>query len=105
MLSLVDQGIFNIETVVEKMCHAPATIFKIEKRGYISEGYYADLALLSKNNPWTVSKETIQSKCGWSPFEGTTFNWKVDKTFINGHLTFNDGVINSDIRGKKLKFK
>lgn len=105
MLSLVNQGIFNIETVVEKMCHAPATIFKIEKRGYISEGYYADLALLSKNNPWTVSKETIQSKCGWSPFEGTTFNWKVDKTFINGHLTFNDGVINSDIRGKKLKFK
>lgn len=105
MLSLVDQGIFNVETVVEKMCHAPATIFDIEKRGYISEGYYADLVLLSKNSPWTVSKETIQSKCGWSPFEGTTFNWKVDKTFINGHLTFNDGVINSDIRGKKLKFK
>lgn len=105
MLSLVDQGIFNVETVVEKMCHAPATIFDIEKRGYISEGYYADLVLLSKNSLWTVSKETIQSKCGWSPFEGTTFNWKVDKTFINGHLTFNDGVINSDIRGKKLKFK
>lgn len=105
MLSLVDQEIFTIETVVEKMCHAPATIFNIESRGFIREGYYADLVLLSPQTPWTVTKQEIQSKCQWSPFEGLTYNWKVDKTFINGHITFNDGVINNDIRGKKLKFK
>lgn len=105
MLELVHQGVFSIEKVVDKMCHAPALIFNIEKRGYIREGYHADLVLLSPNTKWTVEKEQIESLCKWSPFEGETFNWKVDKTFINGSVVYENGKINPNVRGQKLRFK
>lgn len=105
MLSLVDQNIFTIEKVVEKMCHAPAELFRIEKRGYLREGYFADLVLLSPNAPWTVETKDIESLCKWSPFEGQSFNWKVEKTLINGAIAYENQKINSSVRGQKLRFK
>lgn len=105
MLELVHQGIFTLEKVVDKMCHAPALLFNIERRGFIREGYHADLVLLSPNTKWTVEKEQIESLCKWSPFEGETFNWKVDKTFINGSIAYSNGKINTSVRGQKLRFK
>ncbi len=79
MLELVDEGVFSLETVVQKMCHAPARIYGICQRGYIREGYQADLVLVRSNSPWEVTTDKILSKCGWSPLEGHTFNWKVEK--------------------------
>ena len=104
MLKLVDEKVMTIEELVEKMCHAPAKIFDIDKRGYISKGYHADFVLLQPNQPQTISKESIISKCGWSPFEGATFNWKVAQTWVNGECVYQNGIINEDIRGKALKF-
>ena len=104
MLQLVDDGVFTIEKVVEKMCHAPAELFKINKRGYIRKGYYADLVLVAPDSPWTVSKENILSLCQWSPFEGRTFNWKVCRTWVNGQCVYNNGTVNDEVRGKALKF-
>lgn len=94
----------SIERVVEKMSHAVADLFRIEKRGYIREGYWADLVLVNLNSPWTVSKENIYAKCGWSPFEGTTFSSKVEKTFVNGNLVFDNGVFNEVQKGSRLLF-
>lgn len=105
MLNLVHDGILTIEKVVDKMCHAPATIYQINKRGYIKEGYYADLVLLKPNDIWTLQKDKLQSICGWSPLEGYTFNWKVDKTFVNGNLLYNKGIINESKLGSQLKFR
>lgn len=105
MLELVDQGIFSIETVVEKMCHAPAKLFGIQGRGFIREGYRADLILVRPHTPWTVTSEVILSKCGWSPFEGHSFQWKVEKTFTNGHLVYNDGHVDDQYRGEELRFE
>ena len=104
MLNLVDEGVFTIETLVEKMCHAPARIFDIEKRGYIQKGYYADFVLLNPNKPCTITADCILSKCGWSPFEGTTFNWSVEQTWVNGNRVYNNGTIDEEYRGKALKF-
>lgn len=104
MLELVDQGIFTIPTIVNKMCHAPAQIYGICNRGYIRKGYQADLVLVSKGEPWEVNTENILSKCGWSPFEGHSFHWKVEKTFANGHLIYNDGQVDTTYRGEELKF-
>lgn len=104
MLKLVDEKVMTIEELVEKMCHAPAKIFDIDKRGYISKGYHADFVLLQPNQPQTINKENIISKCGWSPFEGATFNWKVAQTWVNGECVYKNGIINEEIRGKALKF-
>ena len=104
MLELVDQGVFSLETIVQKMCHAPAQIFGICRRGYIREGYQADLVLVRPNTPWEVTTKNILSKCGWSPLEGHTFNWKVEKTFANGHLIYNDNKVDEAYRGKELRF-
>ncbi|WP_291527797.1 dihydroorotase [Bacteroides sp. UBA939] len=104
MLELVDKGIFTIETVVERMCHAPAVIFGIRQRGYIREGYQADLVLVRHNEPWEVNANDILSKCGWSPLEGHTFQWKVEKTFANGHLIYGDGQVDDTYRGEELRF-
>lgn len=104
MLELVDEGIFSIEKVVEKMCHAPAQIFGICRRGYIREGYQADLVLVRPDCPWEVSSSTVLSKCEWSPMEGHTFNWKVEKTFANGHLIYNDNCVDDTYRGEELRF-
>jgi len=104
MLELVDKNIFSIETVVGKMCHAPAQIYRINNRGYIQENFQADLVLVRRGEPWTVSRDKILSKCAWSPLEGHSFNWKVEKTFVNGQLIYNDGQINDTYRGEELRF-
>jgi len=98
------QGKISIEKIVEKMCHNPAKIFKIEKRGFIKKGYYADLVLVDISSPWTVTKNNILYKCGWSPFEGTTFYSKITHTFVNGHLAYHNRVFHNTIKGKRLLF-
>lgn len=104
MLEFVKQGFIRIEQVVDKMCHFPASIFQVEKRGYIREGYFADLVLVNTNVENTVTKENILYKCGWSPFEGTTFSSAVSHTFVNGNLVYENGVINDNTRGMRLQF-
>ena len=104
MLEKSHEEKISIERVVEKMSHAVAELFRIEKRGYIREGYWADLVLVNLNSPWTVSKENIYAKCGWSPFEGTTFSSQVEKTFVNGNLVFDNGVFNEAQKGTRLLF-
>ena len=104
MLELVEKGYFTIETIVQRMCHAPAEIFNINKRGYIRKGYYADFVLLNPNSPHTIVAADIKSKCGWSPFEGDTFKWAVEQTWSNGCCIYNNGAINEDARGKALTF-
>jgi dihydroorotase len=105
MLELSRQGKIGIEKVVEKMCHAPADCFRIDKRGYIREGYHADLVLVNLNEPWQVKKENILYKCGWSPFEGETFHAKVTHTFVSGHLAYADGRFDESIKGHRLMFE
>jgi len=102
MLSFYQQGHISLEKIVEKMCHNPALIYKITKRGFIKEGYYADLVLLDFEGSWVVNKENILYKCGWSPLEGTQFNSIIRKTFVNGQLVYNEGVIIESVRGKAL---
>jgi len=105
MLEMVHQKKLSIEQVAEKMAHNPAVCFKVEKRGFIREGYWADLALVDLNLPWTVSKENILYKCGWSPFEGQTFQSKITHTIVSGNLIWADGKIQSEKTGKRLRFK
>lgn len=104
MLEMWHQNIFSVEKVVEMMSHNPAILFNISKRGFIREGYKADLCLVNPENPWTVTKGNILYKCGWSPFEGETFRSKVVKTIVNGTVVYDDGVINEDYRGQRLLF-
>ena len=104
LLEMYHQEKISIEKIVEKMCHNPAILFQIEKRGYIKEGYYADLVLVDLNNPWTVKKENILYKCGWSPFEGTTFKSRITHTFLNGSLVFNNFKFANTSAAKRLTF-
>jgi dihydroorotase len=104
MLELWHRRIFSLEKIIEKMCHNPAILFNIRKRGFIREGYKADLCLADPFNQWTVSKDNILYKCGWSPFEGQTFRSRVVKTFVNGTVVYDNGVINEDYRGQRLLF-
>ncbi len=104
MLEKSREGKISIEKVVEKMAHAPAILFKIEDRGYIREGYHADLVIVNPDKSYTVSKENILSKCGWSPFEGNKFSHSIDQTFVNGILVYsNDNIVSNEI-GKRLLF-
>jgi dihydroorotase len=103
MLELVRQKKIDIETVVKKMCHAPADLFRIRKRGYIREGYFADLVLVDMNAPWVVSKNNLLYKCNWSPFEGRTFNSKVIFTIVNGKVVCENGTLFENA-GKRLEF-
>ena len=105
MLQLAKQGYFTVEKVVEKMCHAPAELFRIHKRGYIRPDYYADLVLVNPHSPQLVSTDNILYKCGWSPFEGTTFDAAVVTTFVNGKKVFDKGEVNDEVRGKRLTFE
>jgi dihydroorotase len=105
MLELSKKGLISKEKVIEKMCHAPATLFKIRKRGFIRKGYFADLVLINPNKKWTVSTNNIYSKCGWSPFEGQEFSTQVLKTFVNGHLVYDEGNFNEKIKGERLLFQ
>lgn len=98
------EGVISLEKVVEKMCHNPAKLFQIEKRGFIKEGFYADLVLVDSNNPWTVEKNNILYKCGWSPFEGVKFDSKITHTFVNGILMFAEGSFNEKNKGQRLLF-
>jgi len=104
ILEKVKEGVISIEKAVEKMSHNPAKLFQIEKRGFIKEGYFADLVVIDPKKSQTVSKDNILYKCGWSPFEGTTFSSTITHTFVNGNLIYNNGVFNDDFRGKRLTF-
>ena len=105
ILEKVKEGIIPIEKAVEKMSHNPAILFNIEKRGYIKEGYYADLVLIDPNRDWMVEKSNLLYKCGWSPFEGQRFSTKITHTFVNGNLVYNDGIFNDEVKGKRLVFE
>ncbi len=98
------QGKISIEKIVEKMCHNPAKIFKIEKRGFVKEGYYADLVLVDTAMPWNVKKENILAQCGWSPFEGYNFKSRITHTFVNGNLVYHNFKVNDQPFGKRLLF-
>lgn len=104
MLQMAKKGIFTYEKVIEKMCHAPAELYRVENRGYIRVGYFADLVLVDKNQPWKVTADNILYFCNWSPFEGTTFDHSINKTWVNGQLVYNNGTINENIRGMRLTF-
>jgi len=104
MLEFAKKGKISIEKVVEKMCHNPAICFKVEKRGFIREGYFADLVLVNLDKPWEVNKNNILYKCGWSPFEGETFNAQITHTFVNGHIAYKYGNFNETQRGMRLTF-
>ncbi|MVN22927.1 dihydroorotase [Mucilaginibacter arboris] len=105
MLELVHQKKLTIEQVAEKMAHNPAICFQVEKRGFIREGFWADLVLVDLDSPWKVSKENILYKCGWSPFEGETFQAKITHTIVSGNLIWADGKIQSNQTGKRLSFE
>ncbi|TLF46814.1 dihydroorotase [Maribacter aurantiacus] len=104
MLEKYLEGVISLEKIVEKMCHNPAKLFDLDKRGYIKEGYFADLAVVSLNDPWQVSKENIVYKCGWSPFEGNSFKARVTHTFVNGHLAYENGKLSDKRNAKRLTF-
>jgi dihydroorotase len=104
MLEMSKRGLITIEKVIQKMCHAPADLFCIDRRGYIREGYFADLVLINPCKNWVVSPDNIMYKCGWSPFEGIEFSHKIVKTFVNGNVVFADGKIQNDNTGERLIF-
>lgn len=104
MLDFYEKGKISLEKIIEKMCHAPAECFRIDRRGYIREGYWADLVLVDLNKPYTVSKDNILYKVGWSPFEGKTFGASINKTFVSGELLYDEGKFNDNKSGKRLLF-
>jgi dihydroorotase len=105
MLELVDQKVLTIERLVQLMAHNPASLFEVRERGFIRKGYQADLTIVRPKSPWTVTTDIIESKCKWSPMEGHTFNWRVEKTFCNGHLVYNNGVVDREYVGQPLMFR
>ena len=104
MLSLVDEGVLTIEKLVTLMAHNPAKLFSIIERGFILEGYKADITIVKPHSPWTVTKDCIQSKCGWSPMEGRTFNWQVRDTICNGNFVLRNGKLSEQTKGEQIKF-
>ena len=104
MMEAFHNGKISIEKMVEKMCHNPAILFQIEKRGYIKQGYFADLVLVNPNNPWTVKKDNILYKCGWSPFEGTTFNSRISHTIVNGVIVYENERFTNANAAMRLTF-
>lgn len=104
LFQMMDEGIFSMETIVEKTSHALAECFQIDKRGYIREGYFADIAIINPEADYFVEKSNILYKCGWSPFEGQKFNYSVDSTFVSGHLAWNAGKLNKKEMGKRVTF-
>ena len=104
MLELSDQGIITLPEVVEKMAHNPAILYKVKERGFIREGYRADLVLLSPDAPHTVTTEEIESKCAWSPFEGHTFRWDITHTWVNGHAVYANGKFDDSVKGERMEF-
>lgn len=104
MLDLYHEGKIRLDQIAEKMCHNVAILFEIDKRGYIRPGYHADLVIVNLNDPWTVKRENILSKCGWSPFEGHTFKSKITHTLVSGHLVYENGTFHEEHKGQRLKF-
>ena len=104
MLELWKNGAISIEKIVEKMCHNPAIIFNIQKRGFIRKGYKADICLFNPNNSWTVSSENIYHKCGWSLFDKKTFNTSVETTIVNVNIVYKKGLFTEDKMGERLSF-
>lgn len=104
MMAFVEQGKISIERMVEKMSHNPAILFRIRERGYIREGYFADLVIIDPHSPWKVGSSNILAKAGWSPFEGHVFESKVTHTFVSGHLAYENGKLNGDKQGMRLAF-
>lgn len=104
MLELARQGVFTVEQVVEKMCHAPARLFQVKERGYIREGHHADLVLVDLDAPWTVDAGNLLYKCGWSPLEGQRFQARVLRTWVNGNLAYDGSTVDRNVRGERLSF-
>ncbi|WP_157492481.1 dihydroorotase [Echinicola pacifica] len=104
LLEMYHQGKITLEQIVEKACHNVAILFEIDKRGFIRPGYHADLVLVDLDDPWEVSRENVLSKCGWSPFEGQTFQSKVSHTIVSGHLVYENGKFDESQKGQRLKF-
>ena len=105
MLELVDQGVLSIERLVELMCHNPARLFEVRHRGFLREGYQADIVIVRPNTGWTVTKDSIQSRCGWSPMEGHMYLWRVERTICNGHTVYCDGKVDTNYIGQPVAFR
>lgn len=105
MLELVDNGVLDMERLVRLMCHNPADIFEVRGRGYLRKGYKADIVLVGPDRRWTVTGDTVRSKCGWSPMEGHTYDWRVVKTICNGQVVYDDGTFYDNIRGEQVMFR
>ena len=105
MLELVDQGVLSIERLVELMCHNPARLFEVRQRGFLREGYQADIVLVRPDTGWTVTKDVIQSKCGWSPMEGHMYLWRVERTLCNGHTVYQQGRVDASYIGQPVTFR
>jgi dihydroorotase len=105
MLELVDENILPIERIPTLMAHNPARIFKVNERGYLREGYKADITIVRPHCPWTVTEDIIQSKCKWSPLMGHTFNWRVERTICNGTTVYHQGMFNEHYRGEEINFR
>ena len=104
LLEFYHQGKISLETIVEKACHHPAILFQVDRRGFLKEGYYADLVLVNPQSSWTVSRDNVLAKCGWSPFEGQTFQSEVTHTWVSGHLAYEEGHFYEEQRGHRLQF-
>jgi dihydroorotase len=104
LFQLMHEGVFSMETIVEKTSHALAECFQINKRGYLREGYFADIAIINPDADYLVEKSNILYKCGWSPFEGQKFKYSVDSTFVSGHLAWHAGKLNKKEMGKRITF-
>lgn len=104
MLELVDEGVLTIERLVELMCHNPARLFGVVGRGYLRKGYKADITIVHPSAPWTVTRDIIQSKCGWSPMEGHTYQWRVEQTLCNGHSVYDNGTVPAGLPGEEIVF-
>lgn len=105
MLELVDNGVLDMERLVRLMCHNPADIFEVRGRGYLRKGYKADIVLVGRDRRWTVTGDTVRNKCGWSPMEGHTYDWRVVKTICNGQVVYDDGTFYDNIRGEQVMFR
>jgi dihydroorotase len=105
MLEFYKQDLISLEKIVEKMCHNPAILYSMTNRGFIREGYFADLTLVDLNSQWTVAKDNLLYKCGWSPLEGTTFQTEIKQTFVNGNLVYDHGLFYEEKSGMAIDFK
>ena len=105
MLELVDQNVLTLERMVELMCHNPANLFHVNRRGFLHPGYKADITIVRPHSPWTVTPDIIESKCGWSPMEGHTFQWRVERTLCNGNIVYDGQRVDPKHKGQALEFE